>query len=172
MLGFTHGWASRVVGRPRSAATVLEEAVILLKEVDFYRHRSACLGELAHCYALLGDVPAAEAALADADAAAVPSFVMDHSFIELSRAWTAHARGEFSRARLVATDCARRCASYGQIAFEAFAWHDVARLGDPAAAASPLSALVARVDGELVRAFAAHAAALASEDPVELVRLP
>ena len=59
----------------------------------------ACLGELAHCYALLGDVAAAEAALAEADAATVPSFVMDHSFIELSRAWTAHARGEFSRAR-------------------------------------------------------------------------
>ena len=145
VLGFTYGWAARLVGRPRTAATVLEEAVIVLRDVDFYRHRSACLGELAHCHALLGDVAAAEAALAEADAAAVPSFVMDHSFIELARAWTAHARGEFSRARRVAADCAQRCASYGQIAFEAFAWHDVARLGDPSSAVAPLTVAGQRV---------------------------
>jgi DNA-binding NarL/FixJ family response regulator len=171
VLGFTLGWVSRMIGRPRSAAAVLEEAVVVLREVDFYRHRSACLGELAHSHALLGDVAAAEVALAEADAAAVPSFVMDHSFIELSRAWTAYARGEFSRAVQLAGDCARRCASYGQIAFEAFAWHDVARLGDPAAAVAPLSALGSRVDGELVPAFVDNAAALAAEDPDALVRV-
>ncbi len=171
VLGFTDGWVARVIGRPRSAAAVLEEAAIVLREVDFYRHRSACLGELAHSHALLGDVAAAEAALAEADAASVPSFVMDHSFIELARAWTAHARGEFSQARRIAAECARRCASFGQVAFEAFAWHDVARLGEPSSAAAPLASLASRVDGDLVPAFAANAAALAAGDPAELGRV-
>jgi DNA-binding CsgD family transcriptional regulator len=171
VLGFTDGWVARVIGRPRSAAAVLEEAAIVLREVDFYRHRSACLGELAHSHALLGDVAAAEAALAEADAASVPSFVMDHSFIELARAWTAHARGEFSRARRIAAECARRCASFGQVAFEAFAWHDAARLGEPSSAVAPLVSLASRVDGDLVPAFAANAGALAAEDPAELGRV-
>jgi DNA-binding CsgD family transcriptional regulator len=169
VLGFTLGWVSRMIGQPRTAAGVLEEAVVVLREVDFYRHRSACLGELAHSHALLGDIAAAEMALAEADAAAVPAFVMDHSFIELARAWTAHARGEFSRARQLAGDCARHCALYGQIAFEAIAWHDVARLGDPASAVAPLSSLVTQVDGELVAAFVANAAALAADDPDALL---
>jgi ATP/maltotriose-dependent transcriptional regulator MalT len=171
VLGFTDGWVARVIGRPRSAASVLEEAAIVLREVDFYRHRSACLGELAHSHALLGDVAAAEAALAEADAASVPSFVMDHSFIEMARAWTAHARGEFSRACRIAAECARRCASFGQVAFEAFAWHDAARLGEPSGAVAPLASLASRVDGDLVPAFAANAAALAAEDPAELARV-
>ena len=171
VLGFTLGWAARVVGRPRSAAAVLQEAVIVLRDVDFYRHLSACLGELAHSLALLGDVAGAEAAVAEADAARVPAFVMDHSFVELARAWTAHARGESTNARLLAAECADRCGSYGQRAFEAVAWHDVARLGDPSTAVDPLVGLTARVDGDLVPTFAAHATALTARDPAALDRV-
>ncbi len=171
VLGFTYGWTARLVGRPRTAATVLQEAAILLGDVDFYRHHSACLGELAHCHALLGDVPAAEQALAEADSVSVPTFVMDYSFIELARAWTAHARGEFTEARRLASECAQRCGSYGQTALAAFAWHDVARLGGAALAAQPLTFIASGVDGDLVATFAAHAAALLADDAGELDRV-
>ncbi len=169
--GFTLGWAQRVIGRPRSAAGVLAETVVALRNIDLYRHLAACLGELGQCHAVLGDVSAAEAAVAEADATRVSSFVIDYSFVELARAWTAHTRGEFSRARRIAGGCAERCGSYGQVAFEAFAWHDLARLGDPDAAVGRLQSLVDRVDGALVSAFAAHAVALAAGDPAGLDRV-
>ena len=130
--------------------------------------RAACLGELAHCHALVGDVAAARTALADADSARVPSFVMDYSFVELARAWVSCACGEVSLARRLAAGCAEQCASYGQVVFEAFAWHDLARLGSPAAAVGPLRAVAERVDGELIPTFAAHAAALAAGDAAGL----
>ena len=144
-LGFTYGWTLRVdrpatirSGGPRGGRRSCSG------DVDFYRHRSACLGELAHCHALLGDVAAAEAALAEADAVAVPSFVMDHSFVELARAWIAHARGESHRGtptrRRVRRAMRDRTA---RLAFAAFAWHDVARLGDPHGRRRPLQSLAA-----------------------------
>ena len=139
MDAFTHGWILRVIGQVRSGAEVLHEAAAAFREVDFYRHLSACLGELAHCYALLGDVGAAEAALADADASRVGSFVMDFPYVEGARAWTVYAGGEHSRARQIAVDSADRCLQFGYVAFAAGAYHDVARLGDPAAAVEPLT---------------------------------
>ena len=89
--GFWLGWARRVRGFPRSAAAVLVEAEALLREVDLYRHRTACLGELAHSYALIDEVGAATAALSAADEARVPSFVMDHSYLMGAKAWLAFA---------------------------------------------------------------------------------
>ncbi len=162
--GFWLGWARRVRGLPRSAATVLVEADGLLRELDLYRHRTACLGELAHSYALIGDTGAAASALEAADAARVPSFVMDFSYLMGARAWLAHASGERSTARRLACEWADGCRSYGQTVFEAFARHDLARLGDPEAASGPLAAIAETVDGALIPAFATHAAALAADD--------
>ena len=131
--GFAYGWVLRVIGRVSAAASeVLTDSAGVLREIDFYRQHGACLGEFAHCQAMLGDVGAAEAALAEAEAARVPSFVMDHYYVTGARAWVAEARGERSTARQIIRQCAETCASYGQLTFEAFAWHDLARLGDPA----------------------------------------
>ena len=162
--GFAYGWVLRVIGRVLIASDVLTDSAAVLRDVDFYRQHAACLGELAQCLALVGEVDAAAAASAEAEAARVPSFVMDYSYVMGGRAWTAYARGEHSLARRVARDSAKGCASYGQVVFEAFAWHDLARLGDPEGASIPLASLAGRVDGELVPAFAAHAAALASKE--------
>ena len=161
---FSRGWTLRVMGRIRSAAEVLEEAVGVLREIDFYRHRSACLGELAHCHALLGDIDAAEQALVEANASTVASFVVDHSFVDGARAWLAHARGEHSRGREIARGCAERCTEFGQLVFAAFAWHDVARMGDPQAAARELRTIAPGIEGELIPSFAAHATTLAAGD--------
>ena len=101
----------------------------------------------------------------------MPSFVIDYSFVMGAKVWLAQARGQLSVAKQLAGECAEGCASYGQTAFEAFAWHDLTRLGDPATAARPLRSIAAEVDGELLPTFAAHAAALADGDAVGLERV-
>ena len=59
------------------------------------------------------------------------------------------------------------CSRYCDI--RAWALHDVARLGGASAVHERLTALSARAEGELVPAYAAHAAAAAAGDPVALV---
>jgi DNA-binding NarL/FixJ family response regulator len=149
---------------------VLREAAVALRDSDLYRHRSACLGELAHCHALLGEVRQAEAALAEADESRVPALVMDHSFVEGARAQLAYARGEHSHARQLALACAEACDEHGHVTLAAFAWHDLARLGDPGRAAGRLASLANGAEGVLLAAFAGHAAALAARDAAALDR--
>ena len=57
---------------------------------------------------------------------------------------------------------------HGQLVFAALAWHDVARLGDPATGAGPLAELAGRIDGDLIPTCAADAAALAASDAAAL----
>jgi hypothetical protein len=57
------------------------------------------------------------------------------------------------------------------VVFEAFAWHDLVRLGDPAGAAERLVSLASRVDGDLIPTFAAHAHALTAGDAPGLARV-
>jgi DNA-binding CsgD family transcriptional regulator len=64
---------------------------------------------------------------------------------------------------------ADRAAGDGYLVCEAWLLHDVARLGDPAAVAARLAALAARCEGDLVGAYAAHAAAAAAGDADGLV---
>jgi DNA-binding NarL/FixJ family response regulator len=169
--GFTRGWTLRVIGRLRSAAEILEEAVLALGEIDLFRHRSACLGELAHCFALLGDLERATAAVAEADTARVASFVLDYAYVEGAKAWLAHASGEHSYARHVTIERARHCVEHGHLVFAAFAWHDLTRFGEPSDAVEPLEALAAQVEGALIPTFHAHASALAAGDAPALDRV-
>ena len=99
---------------------------------------------------------------------------MDYTYLTGARAWLAFARGERSAAQRIAPVSGRRGAcSYGQIVFEAFARHDLARLGDPAAVVDQLRSLANRwAYGELIPTFAAHAAALRGpETPSRLERV-
>ena len=96
---------------------------------------------------------------------------MDHYYVVGAQAWLAEARGERSTARQLIRQCAETCGSYGQLTFEAFAWHDLARLGDPGAAVDPLRSLAARVDGDLIPTFSAHASALVAGDAAGLERV-
>ncbi len=169
--GFAYGWVLRVMGRLRRAIEVFTDSSAVLRDVDFYRQYAACLGELAHCYAMLGESGAARRALDQAQAVRVPAFVMDYWYVTAAAAWTAYAEGELAAAQQLARDCAAGCASYGQTVFEAFAWHDLARLGDPAAALEPLRELAGRVDGELIPTFADHVAALTNRDAASLQRV-
>ncbi len=161
---FMIGSLTFLTGRIRSASAWLREAIPLLREVDLLRHRSACLGQLARCSALLGDAATAERALAEAEECRVESFKMDEVFIGLGQAWTAVARGETSRGLDLALSTAERVGAMGQFVFEAEALHDATSLGGAGRAATRLNELGASKDSELVAAFAAHAGALVVAD--------
>ena len=167
MCAWMIGWILRVQGRVGSALQRDREAVVLLRELDWGHHLPDALAEVAHCSALMGDVVGAEAALAESEA--VQGFLGHNRFAPaMAQVWTAAARGEVSKAVQLARQTAGACGEMGQSVFEAMALYDVARLGDARSAAGRLAELAATVEGELVPAFAAHAAALARRDHAAL----
>ncbi len=113
----------------------------------------SCLGELAHAYALLGDVAAAEEALARAEATGVPVGPSVVVPLRSARAWTLAGRGDVAGA-------VELCLETAESALPCdvpFALHDVVRLGRPGLVSPRLAAL--DVEGPLVALFARHAAA-------------
>lgn len=162
------GWIALVQGRTRTAIRWNQEAAGLLRETDFLRHLSATLADLAHCEALLGNVPAAEEALAEARVARVPSFRMDEGFIGRAETWTAVARGELSAGIELALGTAGRVGSMGQRFPEALSLHDAVRLGEPERVRGRLNELADLCDGDLIPAFARHADALVARDAAGL----
>jgi DNA-binding NarL/FixJ family response regulator len=158
------GWMTRTHGLVRTSLGWLRKAVDALEEVDFQRHMSATLGDIAHDEALLGDGPAAEEALRRAESERVKSFLMDESFVGLGHAWTAVARGEVTRGVELALATADRVGEAGQTYFEAACLHDAARMGIAATVAQRLRELSRSFNGVLVPAYAHHAQALAAND--------
>jgi DNA-binding CsgD family transcriptional regulator len=162
------GWMTLACGSARTSRAWLRTAVDALDEVDYQRHLSAALADLAHAEALLGDLRAAEEALERAESERVRWFVIDESFVGAGACWTAVARGEITRGAQLALATARRVREAGQLYFEAACLHDAARLGMAARVASRLAELSGSFDGVLVPAYANHAAALAGSDPAGL----
>ncbi|MEU8147633.1 LuxR C-terminal-related transcriptional regulator [Nonomuraea sp. NPDC048901] len=113
----------------------------------------ACLGELAHAYALLGDVAAAEQALARAEGAGTPIGPYGVLPLRFARAWTMAGRGDAAGAVEICLESAESALPCDV----PFALHDVVRLGRPDLVAARLAAL--EVDSPLVALFARHAAA-------------
>ncbi|MGH8887209.1 MAG: LuxR C-terminal-related transcriptional regulator [Egibacteraceae bacterium] len=168
------GWAMALgqtalaCGSARSAAGPLREAALLLRQESkaFGVYSLAwCLGCLAEASALLGDLDAAQAALQEADAVTPePCFVPNR---EVGRIWVAACGGAVVAARTAALGMAATAQAHGSYAVEAFALHEAVRLGLAAEVAGRLAVLAdGVVDGRLVSAYAAHAAALvAGEAP-------
>jgi ATP/maltotriose-dependent transcriptional regulator MalT len=117
---------------------------------------------LAQAAAVAGDHAAAQEAIAELDRVAPPQFYVPT--VDLARAWVGVLQGSVSQGQQLALDAADRAAARGSHAFEALALHDAARLGAAAVVAARLEELAARVQGRLVPAYAAHAAALAAGD--------
>ncbi|WP_433508748.1 LuxR C-terminal-related transcriptional regulator [Nonomuraea sp. CA-143628] len=113
----------------------------------------ACLGELAHAYALLGDVAAAEQALARAEGAGTPIGPYGVLPLRLARAWTMAGRGDAAGAVEICLDSAESAPACDV----PYALHDVVRLGRPDLVSARLAAL--DIDSPLVALFARHAAA-------------
>ncbi|MGV9378089.1 LuxR C-terminal-related transcriptional regulator [Nonomuraea sp. NPDC003707] len=113
----------------------------------------SCLGELAHAYALLGEVAAAEQAVERAEATGTPIGPSVVVPLRLARAWTLAGRGD-------AAGAVELCLETAEDALPCdvpFLLHDVVRLGRADLVSARLAAL--DVEGPLVALFARHAAA-------------
>ncbi|MEV0236245.1 LuxR C-terminal-related transcriptional regulator [Nonomuraea sp. NPDC050786] len=111
------------------------------------------LGELAHAYALLGDVAAAEEALARVEATGRPIGPSAVIPLRFAQVWTMAGRGDAAGAVALCLEIAGSALPCD----EPFALHDVVRLGRPDLVSARLAAL--DVDSPLVALFARHAAA-------------
>jgi len=157
------GWSWLGCGRVRTALRLFRESAMLLRDRDVVGMLPFSLAGVAQSAAQAGDAAFAAEAVAEMDGArrGYPSWVPD---MVLGRAWGAAAAGELTRAREHALAAADLAGSRGQRAFELHALHDLARLGDPAAAAPRLAALAGHVQGPLAPLAAVHAAALVARD--------
>ena len=99
-----------------------------------------------------------------------PAFRIFDAELGLAGAWTAVAAGDLPAAAREALGVADAARAAGHNAYAALALHDLARLGEPAAAAEQLQALAGLIDGPLVGVYAAHAQALLADDGRELAR--
>lgn len=165
---FWAGWRGQVIrarGRPRTALHWLREGTTTAERWDVpLPFMPAVLGELAHAAALLGDLPAAEEALVQAEQFTARSASVFQLWVALARPWVAAARGELSSAVTLALELAKHAGDRGQLTFQILALHDVARLGRPRQVDALLRVLVAGVEGHLAPLYAAHATALVADD--------
>jgi DNA-binding CsgD family transcriptional regulator len=164
-------WAGRVAllrGRPNSARRWLAEAAAVAQEAGYHGQRRLALSFLVTAYSWLGEGDAATAALAALDELEPWAFYLSDQ--EIGRAWAVVAvDGDAQRAREILLAAAEWAHETGNRASEARVLHDVARLGDPAAARSRLNVLAEECEGLLVPAYAAHAGALADRTADRLV---
>ncbi len=150
-------------GRPRTAIRWLDEAAGIMRGRPTHFFVES-LGGLALGHALVGDLDAAAAALAEAEALGDESPGAKYH-VERGRVWLTAARGELAVARAMARDAAHASqALHGQPLYEAWTLHDLARLGAPEDAAPRLRALAIGLEGDLVPLYAAHVTALVAGD--------
>jgi DNA-binding CsgD family transcriptional regulator len=168
--GYLVGATAMLQGRPRTALPWLHEAVGLLREHGRSYFLSEALGVLVQVSAVIGDVPAATAAQAEAETLAETSPRSRYT-LDMGRIWLLVARGELAEARALASASARESHQLGdQRLDQASMLYELARLGDAEHAAPHLHALAVGADGPLVATFAAYATALASHDGAALDR--
>ncbi|MEU9190540.1 LuxR family transcriptional regulator [Streptomyces sp. NPDC048484] len=160
-----------LAGRPATARRWWAEAAALARPIHHAMALRPALGGLTACAAVLGDLDAAEASLAEHHA--LPPLapgLLSAGEERLGEAWLLAARGHLSEARSVLTAAARAARSTGHLTGEALLLTDVARLGGAKEVTDRLTELSQRCDGALAPARAQLAAALAAGDPDRLLR--
>jgi DNA-binding CsgD family transcriptional regulator len=155
-------------GRLAAAEGAFREAASLLDERDSHHFSRYVLAELAGIFAVAGDVSAAREWMRRSDARRAGANLMLEPWAELGRAWVIAAGGELTLAARQATYAASLARASGQHAVEAGALYDAVRLGQPAGAPSRLKELAGVLDGTLVPALAAAAAAFGVLDGYRL----
>lgn len=149
-------------GETAAAVRWLREGVAMLRESPRLNLLPYHLPQLAQAFVYVGDLSAATAALAEAEAAMTAGMAMFEPLLCLTRAWLAAGHGDMPTARAVALDVADRMDASGFHALTVAALHELARFGDPRP--SRLAAVAPLVDGPLAPACLAHAVALATGD--------
>jgi DNA-binding CsgD family transcriptional regulator len=157
-------------GRVQSASRRASESYVLFQKlgrrfVARWSYVYAALG-----LALAGQAGRAAEALAAHDAAGIPAVLLYETDLAQARAWTAAAAGDVVAARRQLDAAAGLGEQIGDLIGAASALHGLARLGQASKVTARLSALAGQVDGDLVAARAAYAAALAAHDSQALGR--
>ncbi|MFI6340834.1 LuxR C-terminal-related transcriptional regulator [Streptomyces sp. NPDC050535] len=164
------GRAQWLAGHPVTARRWWAEGAALARSIDHAMALRPALGGLAACAAVLGDLEAAEAILAEHRALApTPPGLVSAGEECLGEAWLLAARGHLGQARAVLTAAAGVARGSGHLTGEALLLTDAARLGGARETAGRLAELAHRCDGELAPARAQLAAALSAEDPGRLL---
>jgi ATP/maltotriose-dependent transcriptional regulator MalT len=158
-------------GRPASAARYGREAVSHLRERRSLLFLRVALIPLAQALALLGAPDEAQRALDEAESLGLPPGALFSAELLQAHAWVEVALGDLPAARRILGDAANMARAGGDHVQEAAALHDLARLGQAKAVFVSLRQLARVVDGRLAEARAAHAEALAGENPTGLVRV-
>lgn len=162
------GVIAQTQGQTTTAIRWLQESEQVSRDADLFTTLGNALAELARCRALLGDAPAAQAALSQAEAATPGFFALGSVLIARARTWIAVAQGETSRGAELALHTAEAARARGLAVYQAEALHDAARLGKARQVAAGLAQLASGIDGVLASAYAHHASALEARDPAML----
>ncbi|WP_327583928.1 LuxR C-terminal-related transcriptional regulator [Nonomuraea sp. NBC_00507] len=162
LFGTLRAWVCRLQGRPAEAVRLCRQAAVRLRGRT--PQGALCLAELAHAYALTGDVAAARAAMELAgELGRRIGYQVEFAF-RSARTWMLAAAGDVAGAVEAALEAAD--AADGLPGYELHALHDAVRLGAVDRAAERLTRLAATVEGDLAPLFARHAGA--TDDPQEL----
>ncbi|MGI5451656.1 LuxR C-terminal-related transcriptional regulator [Streptomyces sp. CA-249302] len=160
-----------LAGHPATARRWWAEAASLARGIDHAMALRLVLAGLAACAAVVGDLDAARAALAEhGDLPSLTPGFLSAGEERLGEAWLLAASGNLARARTVLLAAADSARTTGHLASEGLLLTDLARLGGAPEAADRLTALSRTCDGELAAVRAEFAAALAADDPDRLGR--
>ncbi|MFG6201869.1 LuxR C-terminal-related transcriptional regulator [Nonomuraea sp. JJY05] len=160
--GALRGRMARLQGRAAEAVRLCRQAAVRLRGRTL--HGGLCLAELAHAYALTGDVAAVRTTT---ELAGELGLRVGHEVefaFRLARPWALAAEGDLAgavEAALETADAAGDLPTY-----ELYALHDVVRLGASGLVADRLARLAGSVEGDLAPLLARHAAA--DDAPPEL----
>jgi DNA-binding CsgD family transcriptional regulator/tetratricopeptide (TPR) repeat protein len=154
------GRCALLMGQVDTARRWLAEAAARSDAHALSGPRRLVLSELAVAAAWAGDTSAAVAAAADV--ARLPPFAFSPSEQDLGPAWALAAQGDLPGARAALQAAADVARAAGYRGSEAWLLHDIARLGDPESVVDRLEELGELCEGELVPAYAMHAAAAAA----------
>ncbi|HMC52463.1 MAG TPA: helix-turn-helix transcriptional regulator, partial [Acidimicrobiales bacterium] len=150
-------------GSPRTAAVHARTAVALFRQLGRPNFENFALGALAMAEALSGDAEAAGLALARLDALGLPPVRYYGVDLVVARAWAMVAARDLPAAIVLLKEAVGLGEEIGDLVGEGIARHTLARLGHATEVVDGLNALAGSVEGDLMAARAAHAAALAAK---------
>ncbi|MGV9382945.1 LuxR C-terminal-related transcriptional regulator [Nonomuraea sp. NPDC003707] len=167
MFGALRGRVARLQGRPAEAVRLCRQAAVRLRGRTL--HGGLCLAELAHAYALTGDVAAVRATTELAGELGLRVGHQVEFAFRLARPWALAADGDLAGAVEAALETADAA---GELrAYELYALHDAVRLGASGLVADRLARLAASVEGDLAPILARHAAAEDAPQELDAVSL-
>jgi DNA-binding CsgD family transcriptional regulator len=167
MFGALRSRVARLQGRPAEAVRLCRQAAVRLRGRTL--HGGLCLAELAHAYALTGDVAAARATTELAGELGLRVGHQVEFAFRLARPWALAAEGDLAGAVEAALETADAA---GELrAYELYALHDAVRLGASGLVADRLARLAGSVEGDLAPILARHAAAEDAPQELDAVSL-